>query len=512
MQFVSTSVIGILLAGLLLWLGPYRGLWVFMVSLPLGATAAVNFPAVGGASLLVSDVLLLVLLLQLGLRGDWLRQALGTLRPYQPGFWLLMVLLIAAVSAIFLPRLFAGQTEAFQVVRSAEKALPVLQPLAPSNGNVAQLFRLLLSASAFLTLATLFRCQPTPSPIVTGMAVALAAHAALGVADVGSYALGRPDLLKGLRSSGYQMLDHQMLLGAKRMVGGFPEPSAFGYYSIGLFGFWLRYWLGARGNGLALLCLIVSSLLVLRSTSSGTYVALAVLGVLCIGFSLRTVDLDRLRHGQVRMLVGCVALFLLMAGVAVLTLNLFPAAARFLDTALFSKLSSASGIERLSWNRQAMTNFRDTWTLGAGLGSVRGNGWLGATLASLGLIGTLFFAMFLFGVARARARRPGSEQALTVSALQYGCAAVFLQALVTQTTPNLGTAFFAMAGLAVGLARGSVLARTAEQRNELQLHLPQHELAYSCSQKTIPAKQTSEFERRFATKRKGNPVFWGEGF
>ncbi|MBO9397638.1 hypothetical protein J7400_13200 [Shimia sp. R9_2] len=457
MQFVSTSFIAVFLCSVLLLQGPYRGLWAFMVSLPFGAAAAISFPAVGGTSLLVSDIVLLVMMVQLFFQRRWFSQTLGTLRPYRPGFWLLLCLIGAVVSAIFLPRLFVGQTEVFQVVRYEDRALPMLQPLQPSNSNIAQAFRLLLSASAFLVLATLYRLRPEPQHVVGAMAAALAVHAALGFADVASYALGMPDLLSVIRTSGYQMLDHQMLLGAKRMVGGFPEPSSFGYYTIGLFGFWLRYWVGDRSNVLAIICLLAVTVMVLRSTSSGTYAAVGAFMLIFLGLQLRHMHLDHLPPAQVRMLGAVAVLLPLFVGTAVLILNLVPAVGDYFDHVLFSKLSSSSGVERMSWNRQAFVNFWDTWTLGAGIGSVRGNGWLGATLGNIGLVGTLLFGAFLVGVIRARAVDPASQQALVVSALQYGCGAVFLQAMLTKTTPNLGTEFFAMAGLAVGIARGSEL-------------------------------------------------------
>jgi hypothetical protein len=44
-----------------------------------------------------------------------------------------------------------------------------------------------------------------------------------------------------------------------------------------------------------------------------------------------------------------------------------------------------------------------------------------------------------------------------VTALQAGCLAMLLSALLTHATPDLGLFFFALAGLAAGLSRGATL-------------------------------------------------------
>ena len=46
----------------LMFKGPYRGLWIFFAVTPLGAAAAFNLPALGGASILISDLAALTLL------------------------------------------------------------------------------------------------------------------------------------------------------------------------------------------------------------------------------------------------------------------------------------------------------------------------------------------------------------------------------------------------------------------------------------------------------------------
>ncbi|KKM00294.1 hypothetical protein LCGC14_1805890, partial [marine sediment metagenome] len=134
----------------------------------------------------------------------------------------------------------------------------------------------------------------------------------------------------------------------------------------------------------------------------------------------------------------------------------------FFDRALFDKLSTESGVERMSWNAQAWQNFLDTMTLGAGMGSVRASNWLLAALACLGLVGTGLYLSFLGSVLRQPARSGDARADATVMGLKAACVAMFINALLTAASPNLGVFFFCLAGLATGLARGGNLA--ARQR------------------------------------------------
>ena len=92
--------------------------------------------------------------------------------------------------------------------------------------------------------------------------------------------------------------------------------------------------------------------------------------------------------------------------------------------------------------------------MGAGIGSVRASNWLLACLASIGLIGTMIFLAFLVSLARLPSVSRNRDRDAVIRALKAGCLAMFLSAMLTTATPDLGVFFFALAGLAAGLARG----------------------------------------------------------
>ena len=72
-----------------------------------------------------------------------------------------------------------------------------------------------------------------------------------------------------------------------------------------------------------------------------------------------------------------------------------------------------------------------------------------------GLPGTALFLAFLASVLRMKVRVPGSDLDSVATALKWGCVATLSCEILIASTPNLGVFFFAMAGLATGLARST---------------------------------------------------------
>lgn len=462
MQLFPTSLIAVLAIAVLATRGPQRGFWAFAALIPFAATAAFNLPAVGGASILLADVGALALIAMLLLRPSGPSFLVGTMRPGQPGFWVALLTLWAVFATLTMPTLFRGETLVFSIARAGNENGVVASPLAPGTGNLTQLFRHLLGVCVFLATATIFRLRPDPGPVVTGLAVATVLHAALGVADVLTYHAGLHALMEPVRTANYAILWNHEMIGIKRMIGGFPEASSFGYLSLGLFAFWLHLWLAGVRRGLAGALTLVSLGCLIHSTSSSAYVGLAAFlslyGTVRIASALRR---RVSRRGASIAVLGLVAAWL--AVVALWAAYQFaPAVTAFLDRALFDKLQGASGVERASWNAQAVTNFADTWALGAGLGSVRASSWAVAVLSSLGLIGAALYALLLRAVLLGPgAWRGADSRGATADAARAGCAALLVSAVLTLPTPDLGLVFHALAGAAAGLARGAVLARRA---------------------------------------------------
>jgi hypothetical protein len=464
MEIVPSTVLALIAIAGLLIKGPYRGLWIFFAVTPLGAAAAFNLPALGGATILISDLAAVTMLGLVLVHRGGPGMVAGTLRFGEPGFWLMLLVVYAIFSVLFLPRLFAGETSVFSLARVNNETGIVEVPLRATTGNITQLFRLMLGVAAYLALATVFRMRPDARTVVHAVAVATGVNAALGLLDLLSYEIGVPEVLELIRTANYAILYDVRMIGIKRMIGGFPEASSFGFYTLGLFGFWLQYWIGTPRSRLAIAMLSVTTVALLHSTSSSAYVALVafagVLGVVALAANLR----HRLPRRGTIIAVGAGMTVLVTVFALFLAFETVPSVALFFDRALFDKLGGASGVERMSWNAQAWQNFLDTMGLGAGLGSVRGSSWLVATLASLGVLGTLFYLLFIGTVMGGVSGRRGTDQrSVVIRSLRAACLALVISATLAGATPDLGVTFFAFAGLAAGLARGAILKRRAEQ-------------------------------------------------
>ncbi|MEZ5767121.1 MAG: hypothetical protein R3D80_05185 [Paracoccaceae bacterium] len=456
MEFVPSTPIAFVAIILLLVLGARRGAWVFFALLPFGAAAAFNLPALGGASIIVADLAAVAMFVILMLTRGAGASLLGTVRPWQPGFFLTLVILVSAFSAIFAPRFFAGLTEVFSIARDESHALIVRSPLGPSAGNITQLFRLVLGYLVFIGLATAFRRSPRAESLVLAMIVATSVHFAMGWIDIITFSAGIDNVLDFVRTANYTIRVTDTMAGLKRMIGGFPEASSFGFFSLGLFGFWLQYWLAMRRSRAAPWMLAMATIAVLRSTSSSAYLSLI---VFLIGFAVfnffRFLRPEAERRSIAVTVAGALLLWLAAVG-ATASYQMVEPVTAFFDDILFDKMESDSGVERMSWNTQALVNFTDTWGIGAGLGSVRASNWLIACLGSIGVLGTALFLAFLTAFILSPAGPPGDARNAAVRGAKAGVFAMLSSAILTHSTPDLGLFIFALSGAATGLSRAAV--------------------------------------------------------
>ncbi|MFT7592983.1 MAG: hypothetical protein ACI8R4_000294 [Paracoccaceae bacterium] len=457
MQLVPSSILALAAILMMFVKGPRRGVFSFLALTPFGAAAAFNLPALGGATIGLKELAVVAVFVMVWIAPDGPNRLLGTLRPGQPGFVLLILMAVCGMSAIFAPMVFRGATEVFSLSREANAQGIISISLRPTTGNITQLFMMTLSALAFLCFATVFRVTPDARAVLTGMAIATGINFVLGWLDVVTGATGLNVLMEPIRTANYSMLDGSRMAGIKRMVGGFPEASSFGEYSLTMFAFWLPYWTRSPSSWLARIMLVASAIVLLRSTSSGAYVAL-VLFLLGYGLYAATSGTRSRVPKRVAVIFFCGLLTVWMAALVIYaSYQLVDPVTAFFDQTLFDKLETDSGIERMSWNTQALRNFTDTTLVGAGLGSVRASNWFVACLGSIGLIGTLLYLAFLTLLARLPVPSENAETAVVVTGLKSACFALFIAAFLTSTTPNLGVFFFTLAGLATGLSRGASL-------------------------------------------------------
>jgi hypothetical protein len=452
MELTTTTPIAVFAAALLVWLGPVRGLPVLFSVLPLGAAAAFNLPALGNSTILVADIATCTFIAIVIASPGKVDAILAKCRVGTPGFFLVATLALGFIVTAFSPRLFAGATDVFSVGRVAGEIGVVIRPLGPSSGNVTQSFRLSLGVLAFLTSAAVLKAGRDDRLLVLAFVSATMVNLALAAYDFATWATDTPQLMAWLRTANYSILDHHEIAGVKRIIGDFPEASSFGYYSLGLFGFWYSYWLSGGQMSKAWLMLVFAAAMVLLSGSSAAYGALGAFLAVSFATVLVTTDMHRIPR-RVAVAVGASAILLpFVAAIGWILLQSSSGFWEFFDRVLFSKLDSDSAIERGSWNAQALRNFFDTWMIGAGLGSVRASNFFVAVLSSIGLAGTVLYAGFLYTFARSRYRGFAGESAAIAQGCRAACLILVLKALITRATPDLNIPFFLYAGVAIAYA------------------------------------------------------------
>jgi hypothetical protein len=416
-----------------------------------GATAAIALP--GGAPI-TPAVLLLPFLCWRALAERGVAAHLQALQFPGAGFWLAMLVLWGALSAIFLPHVFGGAT----LVRGTDRATMAgvqLLPLQPLSTNLTQTGYALGSLAAFAAVRALLeegRQLGRFADAVLWLAFADCLAALLNLAEL---YLGVPSVLEYVRNAGYAILVGGEIGGLLRISGTFAETSTFSAFSLPLFAFCASLWAaGVRPRASGALAAFLL-LLLLGSTSSTAYAGLAAYAA-CLGGAALLRALCGARGAR----IGPITLLLWAAAVAAcIVLLLRPEIGErivdYFQLTLVRKLDSASALERGSWNTQAWQNFVDTYGIGTGLGSARASSYPLVLASNLGVPGLLLFIAFLwrvFGVGDA-----APADALSVASRRAVLAAL-IAASISGVVFDLGLAFYAYAAAATA---GEALRRTS---------------------------------------------------
>ena len=310
--------------------------------------------------------------------------------------WLVLALTVQAViSALFLPRLFSGQT----TVITPGNLVMLEVPLAPTMGNISQTSYFCLGTFAFFAFAILLLRGQNVALVRRGYFVWITLHAAFGVLDIGAKWLGLGDVFLPLRTVGYSLLTEVEAVGFWRIVGLQPEASVFGAASVAFLAFCVSYW-SLTGSRFAAILAAVLLLLVALSTSSTAYFGLTAVVIYILLATFVAALKSRLDKRHLVFLV--VAWVLLTASLALHAYDdrFTQPFIKLLEETVLNKSTSASGQERGYWNYLGIQGFLDTAGLGIGLGSSRTSSWPISVISQLGLIGGVLFAGLLLQLVR----------------------------------------------------------------------------------------------------------------
>ncbi|WP_457580746.1 hypothetical protein [Ensifer canadensis] len=467
---MSFELIGFVtvLVGLGVLMAPIRWALTFMVvSTAFGSAAAINLPALGGASILVPNVFLLFFGLRV-LMAYGEGPVLAAFAPAGSGFWLTVLTLFGVLTAILSPRLFQGAVDVMTVERSVgARSFISLSPLRFSSNNITQAVYALGGLACFGFCHAYLRRTAAPSHLVHAILIAATVNLAFAAADILTYFSGTEYLLSVVRTANYALLTAAEKGGLKRISGSFPEASAFADYTLILFAATASLWLDrVRSRATALLASASLAGLVF-STSATALLGLAVIFPFLWIRSIVTV-FERRKPGRP---VFLAALFLVVPLVMLAIINMFPEMVStvydFLDEMLLSKVDSQSGRERSMWNTAAYEAFVNTSGMGAGLGSARASSYLLVLLSNVGVLGLVIFCIFVATILYARVAPGAERRAESPAALRSakaGFIAALSTALVSGTVYDLGLMFYILGG--------SVSALTCRQIAEAEAPRP----------------------------------------
>ena len=266
--------------------------------------------------------------------------------------------------------------------------------------------------------------------------------------DLATYATGTTELLSFIRNSTYSLLSDTELAGFKRIVGSFVEASSFGYWTLGYCAFATSLWLSGIAPRLTFSLSLLSFVALLFSTSTTAYVGLAVYLLAQLALISFYSMVRPIRPQMIAFAIALPFIFSLVVVIICLNDASYAYFADLLNTMVFNKLSTDSGVERSSWNTQAIQNFLDTYGFGAGNGSVRASSFPIAVIASLGILGGVAYALFLLTIFfRNRRTAPPDIEAIQLAA-KSACFAWLVAASTSGSFIDLGLPFFAFAALA----------------------------------------------------------------
>jgi len=391
---MAVSIAGVLVCAALLLLGRLMGSTIVIglfASLAFGATAIATLGGLGGSSPLIYAMFVLMLLAITILRRNIVDDLSEVFRGHWVP-WLVLAMVVYAVGgALILPSLFADHTTAFVRV----SGLIAERPLGPVSGNFTQTAYFTLGALTFFAFCIFLLDDRRLLIIRRGFMVYATMLVILGVVDLTSKLIGLGDSLAPLRTASYLMRTEAAIGDFWRIAGGFSEASGFAATSVTCLAFVVTFW-RATGSYLALILSVCLLGLLLLSTSSTAYVALAVLALALLVSMLHSFLVGRFSVRDIVLLVvaiaGITALFALYLG----NERLFEPFVGLIDTMVFQKLDSASGAVRVYWNYKSLLAFSDTWGLGIGMGSSRSSSLIVSILSQFGIIGTIIFGC-LFG-------------------------------------------------------------------------------------------------------------------
>jgi len=440
----------VIVTGLVALYTSYRGvIYGIVVCSLFGATLALEL---GGISALPAQVFLGFFALR-AFNMVGMKRLGDAFAMDKPGFWLLITCVWGAMGAVVLPRLLSGSTLVFPVDHSMSPGeMALLHPLVPASGNLSQALYCIADVVVYGCMYAFLKYRDAYRTLGNAVFLLTFLNVMAAIVDIASARAGI-DVLSYLKTAHFSMLTGEEMGGLVRISGTFPEASAFAGFTLPLFAFCLNLWIVGYRPRLAGPLAIATGTSLLLSTSGTAYASFA--GYMIVLLFSRPAFVARsavARKWRMWAMVACAG------GLGILYVTLFlpeiaNAVTQFFSLTVGQKAGSGSGIERMSWNMQGITNFLDTYGIGVGLGSIRASSFLVVVVANLGVIGVICYGAFIGKslLSPVSDHYPITERAICYAA-RHGMIATLIAASTSASVFELGPLFYLLAASASALS------------------------------------------------------------
>ena len=438
-----------------------------IVTVPFGSLSVMPAALTGGLTILPSAMLSMI---GIGLfvisRPGWTFLMTTAFLPGRLGL-VTALMLTAALSAVFYPRIFAGMVDVVPLRGEVTAVAGGWTALGPSTQNISQLAYFLISSMLIFCFAFLMRYRRYQQVLLQALFASSVVAVITGALDYASQFANLSFLLDPFRNATYKLLAEEDLLNTKRVVGLMPEASAYGPMCVSravLLLFWKDAFESARLRRYTLVAVVPLLLLfAVLSTSSAAYLAIV---ALVAAFGLRSALQSLRRHAGANTgpflwtLIGLGVMTALVMAYA-LDPTPFATAEAMVDRMIFGKATSDSFDQRMTWNLVSLQALAGTYGVGVGIGGTRTSSWPVAVATNLGIPGaTILGALILLAVLSRKSFDRPTDRVLCHGAT-WALLPLISASALTSTTPNIGTSMALVLGAlaAAGIARAAPAAR-----------------------------------------------------
>lgn len=411
-------------------------------AMPFGSFAVVAPWLTGGITLTAAPLIALIFFW----RTFFVKGGLDTFTSLSLTRSKLMYLFIFWVIGIFatltMPHFFKGSVQIIPV-RALDMSYSV--PLEFSPGNFTQLMYVSISVLTVYAFTHFLKDRKYRHHAINAICLGSALCVLTGFLDYFNQYISLDFIITPFKNANYALVE-QEILGAKRINGFMPEPSAFADLCINMLA---TLYFFRRTIEVELLREVIAPVLIILlfsmvwlSTSSSGLVGLMLLILLII-----TEWFWRIKNSGNKSIAnrGLKTEFWLFNLILTLTLvvllfkpSLFNPVIELLDTMVFQKTDSSSFDERSMWTATAWQALIDSYGVGIGFGSTRASNNAVVLMSSVGFIGAFFYYGFILQSYLRKTPQHNKLDAAMLTSFRWSFVPPFIIALLIGSSPDFG--------------------------------------------------------------------------